>query len=392
MNSNEEAIQVEIVAKIDHADREGQPLGNDLRRKLIPALEAALVDDDRLRRYLRVLQEVLNGHLRYDDAYCLENEDPIRAIAERGLMVLDDVGLTRLALNPIALCALSDHIAKSVFTNYWTEVSAQAYTERAEDSTRSESASQYSTISDMGSLDEAVHRAQSWADLVGFGSSLLRDAAAALARKARDGHIAARSEDQPSAYLSPSVAHDGLPTSKSGAAGSPVNFPEQHDWQIVDIAAREGHCDTAVPESNPFAPVFRRFVEEYQAREASYATAAAKPDDTLTEARADLAGQSFLVDGDNGTQVMLDFRLPAGEVWVRLARPFTSIGTYAGFELMIPGLSVPVTGDLMGTVGKTTLSRDQLDVLIAQRGMIAVSLIAKNGVRRTVQLGQIYEH
>ena len=174
-----------LISTIEHADREKQHSDEPLSNELISELEACLVDRERLRRYLRVLQEALKDQLRYDDAACLENERQLRVIAVRGLVVLENAELTRLALNPIALCVLSDHIVESVFTDYWTEVAAQAYTDQSDSANRSTDADgqQSAILTGADASIEAMHRVRSWAELVDLGIAAFRAAALSHAGK-----------------------------------------------------------------------------------------------------------------------------------------------------------------------------------------------------------------
>jgi hypothetical protein len=204
MNVDKTSFLFDMVAKIDRADREthGHPkLEEPLRGRLISALEGCLVDGDRLRGYLQLLQEVLNNHARYDDAACLENRRQRRAIAERGLMALEDADLTRLALNPIALCGLSNHLMESVVTDHWTDVSARAYADPVES---------------RGPPKEAAYRAGSWAHLVDLGPSLFRAAYAALTHDAQSqARIAPRMPD------SKSTKQRGQPRVRVAACDAP---------------------------------------------------------------------------------------------------------------------------------------------------------------------------
>ena len=130
----DEGNKVALITDIDRADRmAAQGDGNhrpsldpQLRQQIVCELEKCMTDKRHLRAYLRVLQRVMDNQARYDDAECLENEEWLRGITERGLTALDDAVLMRLALNPVALCALADHIIDSVFTDYWTDVLARA--------------------------------------------------------------------------------------------------------------------------------------------------------------------------------------------------------------------------------------------------------------------------
>ena len=150
-----------LITAVDRADREMHgrvELSETLRRQMCSKLESCLVDKDRLRGYLRVLQAVLKNHARYNDSGCLENEQQLRAVEQHGLTILDHTALTQLALNPVALCALSHHIVESVFTDYWTDVLAQAWQDDKDFLNRD---SELGTESD-GAIEETA----SWAELV----------------------------------------------------------------------------------------------------------------------------------------------------------------------------------------------------------------------------------
>ena len=103
-----------------------------------------------------------------------------------------------------------------------------------------------------------------------------------------------------------------------GTAGRPNRAPD-----VLQKLIRNGEMP-AVSEvlPAPLAPVFGSLLAEHAARETQYATAAARPEETLTPARAALAGRTFSIKEDEVVQVKLDLRLvqPA-KIWVRLGGP-----------------------------------------------------------------------
>ncbi len=124
-----------LISTINCADRDMHgraELAQPRRRELIDELEACLVDEERLERYLEVLQDVLRGESRYTDAGFVSDEERFDAFCEDGLDVLDDQSLVRTALNPGALWALADlfcdvdFMCRDTFTKHWSAICARS--------------------------------------------------------------------------------------------------------------------------------------------------------------------------------------------------------------------------------------------------------------------------
>jgi hypothetical protein len=85
----------------------GLTLPPDTRPSLEDTLIRALLDPDRLKDHIQTLQKQLGTRFRHRE---LLDETTTEAVLHRGLTVLDDMALARLALNPIALAALAEEI------------------------------------------------------------------------------------------------------------------------------------------------------------------------------------------------------------------------------------------------------------------------------------------
>ncbi len=130
MNNLKELLKV---VSTDQGPSQGYPgLAQPRRCELIDELEACLVDEERLERYLEVLQDVLRGESRYTDAGFVNDEEQFDAFCEDGLDALDDESLVRTALNPGALWALADlfcdvdFMCRDTFTKHWSSVCARS--------------------------------------------------------------------------------------------------------------------------------------------------------------------------------------------------------------------------------------------------------------------------
>jgi len=110
-----------LIAAIQENVHNGHGLG-PLRESVVPELEACLADEQRLDKYaeaVRPLLETLGGE---DSSAGSVPEEVSRLVLRRGLSVLTDDELTRLALSPVALMSLSDYVydnPEEWFAGHW---------------------------------------------------------------------------------------------------------------------------------------------------------------------------------------------------------------------------------------------------------------------------------
>jgi hypothetical protein len=108
-----------LVSTIAHPDRAGKPLGKSLRDQLICWLEVCLVDHDRFNMYFQAVEQVMGGNGEKSRL----SEARLNLIVDKGLSVLTDEELRRLALNADTLCSL--HHDEIELNEYWVGRFAQ---------------------------------------------------------------------------------------------------------------------------------------------------------------------------------------------------------------------------------------------------------------------------